>query len=349
MFQESLSALFRRKTVCSLSLMAVLTMIFSACGGGSTNTPVVNTRAPAPTFTPASDEQGIQIDPNAAAATKAALATAAAPANEGEAAAPIAVGNAGEEAPADSPQQEPQGEADEPEPTATPEPQNPEAVVQINLMNVRGGPGINYNILGGANQGERFPITGKDPTGAWWEVDYNGQRGWLFGELVEVSNTEAVAVAANIPPTPIPPPPTNTPPPPPPTAPPAPAAPPAPKYEFNIVVVSRCDPQAAGTWFEGKTYKNGNPVNGYKVVFSYAPDGPPATSPMISGPHTGYEGWDTGYYSHIISAPGNGPKAGTWYAWIVNDGGARISEIGSFTTDGDTNTCNQAVVDFDSR
>jgi len=136
-------------------------------------------------------------------------------------------------------------------------------------------------------------------------------------------------------------PPTATPPPPPPTA------PPAPRYEFNIAVVGRCDRQPAGTWFEGKTYKNGQPSNGYNVVFSYAPDGPWVTQPAITGPHEGYPNWDAGYYSHIVSAAG--PIAGTWYVWIVDGGGARISEMANFTSTGPGEGCNQAIVDFDSR
>lgn len=121
----------------------------------------------------------------------------------------------------------------------------------------------------------------------------------------------------------------------------------APQFEFNVAVASRCEPQAAGTWFSGTTYKNGVPASGYLVGFSYAADGPLVTKPMISGPHEGYNNWDTGYYSHIIAA--NTPRAGIWYVWIVDADENRISEIASFTTDGSTNTCNQATVDFDSR
>ncbi|MCX6044936.1 MAG: hypothetical protein NT075_07470 [Chloroflexi bacterium] len=136
-----------------------------------------------------------------------------------------------------------------------------------------------------------------------------------------------------------------------PTAPPTPVTPqptmtPQANY-FNIVVVSHCLPQAAGNWFEGTTYVGGEPQNGYKVVFSYAPDGPPVTEPVISGPHTGYPGWRTGYYSHIIHA--HGPEVGDWYVWIIDDAGERISEIGHWHSTGADNTCNQAVVDFDSR
>jgi len=240
------------------------------------------------------------------------------------------------------------------EPTATATPAAAEAVASQG-MNVRSGPGTNYTIIGAAQAGDRFVIKGKDPTGAWWQVTFNGQDGWLFGELVNATNTGAVAVAQNIP---VPPPPTATPVPQPtqppaaqPTQPPADqptqAPPPSTNYKFNVAVVGKCARQPAGNWFEGKTYINGQPANGYKVVFSYAPDAPPITPAMTSGPHPGYTNWDAGYYSHIINA--SSPKAGEWYVWVVDDGGARISEIAHWTSTGPGEGCNQAVVDFDSR
>ena len=237
------------------------------------------------------------------------------------------------------------------EPTATP---TAEAAIAITTqgMNVRGGPGTNYPIVGAAQAGEQYVITGKDQSGAWWQVTYNGQNGWLFGELVTANNSSAVALAQNIP---APPPPTNTPIPAP-TQPPAPTAapeqptqPPAPanNYKFNVAVVGSCQRQPAGNWFEGKTYIGGQPASGYKVVFSYAPDAAPITPPMTTGPHPGYEGWDAGYYSHIINA--SGPKAGNWFVWVVDDSGNRISEIANWQSTGPGEGCNQAVVDFDSR
>ena len=116
---------------------------------------------------------------------------------------------------------------------------------------------------------------------------------------------------------------------------------------FNIAIVSKCERQPAGNWFDGTTSINGQPQNGYKVVFSYKADGPWATNPVISGPHEGYPGWKTGYYSHIIRA--SGPIVGDWYVWIVDDTGKRISEIAHWESTGPGEGCNQAEVDFDSR
>lgn len=292
--------------------------------------PLEPTRTPIPTFTPT--EAVSQAEVVATEAVAVAATEAAAPAVTEQAAPPT-----------DTPPPA--------EPTATP---TPEAAVAVTTqgMNVRGGPGTNYPILGAAQAGEQYVITGKDQSGTWWQVTFNGQNGWLFGELVTANNSSAVALAQNIP---APPPPTNTPIPAP-TQPPAPTAapaqptqPPAPvnNYKFNVAVVGTCARQPAGNWFEGKTYIGGQPASGYKVVFSYAPDAAPITPPMTTGPHPGYEGWDAGYYSHIINA--SGPKAGNWFVWVVDDGGNRISEIANWQSTGPGEGCNQAVVDFDSR
>lgn len=104
-------------------------------------------------------------------------------------------------------------------PTATPVPLAPVTgpqVVASSALNVRSGPGTDYPIIAALQQSEIANITGKNGGGDWWEISLaNGQNGWVFGSLVTTSgDTNAVAVAANIPT-------------PPPTATPAPTAPPA--------------------------------------------------------------------------------------------------------------------------
>lgn len=332
-----------RRFALGFALVATLLFI-AACR--SEAEPPPPTRTPAPTFTPTVAVESAPVD-------AAALATAQA------AVQPVAVAPAGS---SDTGTQPVSGSTDTTTtdsaaaptvaPTNTPE-QSAQATM-TQQVNVRGGPSTNYAVIGLANPGQVFDITGKNPAGDWWQINYNGQQGWVLGQLVTAANTAAVAVAQNIPvePTPAPvvvAPPTNTPVPAPAEEPtPAPTATPASSYKFNVAVVGRCDRQPAGNWFAGKTYVNGVPQSGYKVVFSGAgPDGEWATPPVVSGPHAGYEGWDQGYYSHIINA--TNPVAGTWYVWIVDDSGARISEVASWTSTGPGEGCNEAVVDFDSR
>jgi hypothetical protein len=173
-------------------------------------------------------------------------------------------------------------------PTAAPTPTTAQAaeVVINSQINVRGGPGTNYNVIGAANAGERFPVTGKNNDGTWWQINYNGQPGWVFGELVAAQNTQAVAVAANIPappptatPAPVPPTPVPQPTQPPeaqPTAPPA-AQPPAQNDSFPFLLgdTASCVPNAGNSYFQGFVRDtNNNLVNGVCIhIAFYEPRG----------------------------------------------------------------------------
>ena len=80
-----------------------------------------------------------------------------------------------------------------------------EITVNSDKANIRQGPGTNYPLLGVTDSGQHYRVRGKNPTGDWWQIDYKGQQGWIFGLLVTGQNTETVTVASNIPPSPIPP------------------------------------------------------------------------------------------------------------------------------------------------
>jgi hypothetical protein len=319
----------------------VLVLLVTAAAGctsvGPQPTPVAPTKTPKPTFTATPDWTPTPVVFATVAPVEAApTAEAAAPAQPE--AAPAAT-----EAPAAE------------QPTAEPPTAAPNTVTRLTAnqtVNVRRGPGTNYAVMGRLTAGQAFPVTGKNERGDWYQFDFDGQPAWVIANLVNISgDADAVAVAENIPPAPTPrptarPQPRPTSPPPPPAQP-QPTAVPARRYEFNVALVQKCERQPAGNWFDGTVYKGGQPLNGQRVVFSYAPDGPWATEPITSGPHEGYPGWRTGYYSHIIHA--TGPEAGTWYVWVVDSNGARISEMASWQSTGPGEGCNQATVDFDSR
>ena len=92
-----------------------------------------------------------------------------------------------------------------PEPTTAPANTAPLLTIAGELINIRTGPATAYDLLGTAPQGQTFDIVGKNPQGDWWQICcLNDQRGWIFGQLATVENTEAVAVAADIPPLPTP-------------------------------------------------------------------------------------------------------------------------------------------------
>jgi len=57
-------------------------------------------------------------------------------------------------------------------------------------VNVRSGPGTNYAHLGYLDPGAQAEVIGR--YGDWWQIRYNDAPGWVFGELVTVSNADSV-------------------------------------------------------------------------------------------------------------------------------------------------------------
>ena len=67
-------------------------------------------------------------------------------------------------------------------------------------MNVRGGPGTYYLIIGSASPGEEFPILGRNSTGDWWRIRYKDSPAWIYAPLVTALDTEDARIAVFIPP-----------------------------------------------------------------------------------------------------------------------------------------------------
>ncbi len=92
--------------------------------------------------------------------------------------------------------------------TATPPPPGIPSLLALTDLNVRTGPGTNYDLLGLIPAGSQAEITGQDETRQWWQIRFapaaNG-IGWVssdpnFGEALNVQN---VPIAVS-PPTPTP-------------------------------------------------------------------------------------------------------------------------------------------------
>jgi hypothetical protein len=179
-------------------------------------------------------------------------------------------------------------------PTATPYPQ-----VKISQqINVRNGPGTSYTVLGTAAAGAIYPVTAVSAQRDWWQIDFMGQTGWVYAQLVEAAGVGAINVDANVPPTPIPTA-TFTPVPPIPTA----TGIPTPYFPFLLESSGVCDPNPAMTYFEGSVVNHaGEPLTGACVHVAY--EGPRNTK------CTGCDGATAGKWGF---APfGNLPgKAGT--------------------------------------
>lgn len=75
-----------------------------------------------------------------------------------------------------------------PAPSATPSPTPTPAsfaIINVRLLNVRQGPGIEYPIVGEAALGSRFTITGQSANQSWWQICcIADEPGWVFGESV---------------------------------------------------------------------------------------------------------------------------------------------------------------------
>lgn len=86
---------------------------------------------------------------------------------------------------------------------STPAAQSSQTVqaVASSIVNLRTGPGTNYDLAGGLAANQPVAVIAKNQAGDWWQVQLQGgQTGWVYGQLVTTTGpAETVAVAANIP------------------------------------------------------------------------------------------------------------------------------------------------------
>jgi len=69
----------------------------------------------------------------------------------------------------------------------------------IQKINVRNGPGTEHDLLGVLNSNDIVFITGKDPGGAWIQIEFANApdgKGWVTAELLQMGNTESVPIVA---------------------------------------------------------------------------------------------------------------------------------------------------------
>lgn len=90
--------------------------------------------------------------------------------------------------------------------TRTPTPL-PEAVVQIDTLNVRSGPGTVYDVIGGVHRGDKLRVIGQANGCGWLKVIVSTKpQEWVAGEANYVTlNLPCISIpAALVPPTPTP-------------------------------------------------------------------------------------------------------------------------------------------------
>lgn len=66
------------------------------------------------------------------------------------------------------------------------------AVVTATNVNIRGGPGTSFPVVGKTDTGGKFPITGEQ--GDWYQIALSrGSRGWIYAPLVAVQVSQAAS------------------------------------------------------------------------------------------------------------------------------------------------------------
>lgn len=95
--------------------------------------------------------------------------------------------------------------------TSTPTPL-PDAVVDVEVGNLRAGPGTEYDVIGQVKKGDNVTVFTRNSVSNWVKVQVSSQSGWLSVSLLELNIPLAsVAVETNIPLPPTPSMPTATP------------------------------------------------------------------------------------------------------------------------------------------
>jgi lipoprotein-anchoring transpeptidase ErfK/SrfK len=75
-----------------------------------------------------------------------------------------------------------------------PTPVQPRLTAGDNAVNVRRGPGLAYEKIGLLPAGTQAAVTGW--SGAWWQIDYHGEAGFIFGEVVTAFDVDEVPEVA---------------------------------------------------------------------------------------------------------------------------------------------------------
>ena len=195
---------------------------------------------------------------------------------------------------------------------------------------MRSGPGTTFTKIGEVQQGQSFEITGKNQVGTWWQFSFNGQPGWISGDMVSANAAaQNVQVAESIPAAPVQP-----------TAAPRPAQPPP--APAPVRPTAAPPPPAAIFSQGGAEFRNADSSN-FNVVTFWGRLGPTGSDPIsggykmkISSPFgsgevpfgSGWQNADPGLPSQFrYNAKVEAPRAAGAYRAVVVDGsGKEVSD-----------------------
>jgi hypothetical protein len=154
-------------------------------------------------------------------------------------------------------------------PLPTPEPaeaanEGPVTITLIQNMNVRGGPGTNYPVVGPGPAGETAKVLGRNADSSWLQVEYpltDDGTGWVYAALVQINGDPQTAEFVQAPPAPAAPPPQETK---------EEAPPPEPEVKYQFTPTGwHASENAAIVQFKGRIRdEGGNLVNGFSVLLN---------------------------------------------------------------------------------
>jgi uncharacterized protein YraI len=195
-----------------------------------------------------------------------------------------------------------------PSASATTDSGGPSVTVDVSL-NVRAGPGTNYERVGSLAPGSSADIVGRNADGSWWQILYPGAPGdkaWISASYGTAGNTEGVPVVE------VPPAPTAAP-----TSPPAPVPTETPGWQYEPTGFE-------GQWNAGLAQirghvqdGNGDPANG---VFIQAKCGGTvlASNPTGINLYAPGEPYEAGAYDIILSSPLSPESMCNWEVRVVD-------------------------------
>jgi uncharacterized protein YraI len=207
---------------------------------------------------------------------------------------------------------------DTPEPTPSPT-NTPVAEPQVTIlqnMNVRGGPGTGYPVIGPGPAGESSKIIGRNADGSWVQVKYPSAdgTGWVYVPLVRIDGDLSSIPVVQVASPPAPPPAPAEAPAEEPAEPAEPPPPPPPKYQFTPTGW-HASGNAGLIQFKGRIRdEGGNLVNGYSVLldnWSWSVLSHP------SGPSRHYPQKGPGEWDVVIAENNLGSGLGWWWLTVV--------------------------------
>lgn len=93
-----------------------------------------------------------------------------------------------------------------PSPAATTSANVPQVKVTNAFLNIRSGPGTNYQFIGALKQGDLVTIIGRNADRSWWVIQGDQVRGWIINNpsFIQVTGDTSNIPLAAAPPSPIP-------------------------------------------------------------------------------------------------------------------------------------------------